>query len=306
VDATCVTLRVQQGKHMTATDIAHLDREFRVEDQIRVVERERHGVVAIRTERCTCEIALQGAHVLSWRPSGHEDLLWSAALPPAGTGRAIRGGIPICWPWFGPHANDPTQPQHGLVRTRPWQLVATSVSESEARAALEIATGEGHLRLDVVAGASLQLVLATTNMGAAPFAITEALHTYFKVGDAAHAQVLGLDGCRYRDNTDGGREKTWQGPCVMDRETIAVFETSPDEALIEDPVLGRRIRIRRMGGHSTVAWNPGDNIAPLKDVPAGEQRHFICVESGNVWSSGVTIAPGGAHRLGVRYDMEMI
>lgn len=289
---------------MTPGNIPELDRAFRIADRVRVIERDQHGVVSIRTGQCTCEIALQGAQVISWRPTGHDDLLWCAALPPAGSGRAIRGGVPVCWPWFGPHANDPTQPQHGLVRTRPWRLVATSVTGGDACVTLEIEAGGGRVRLDVIAGGSLQLALTTTNAGAGPLTITEALHTYFKVGDAARAQVLGLDGCRYRDNTDGGREKVWRGACVMGRETIAVFETSPDAALIEDVVLGRRIRIERQGGRSTVAWNPGDNIAPLKDVPAGEQRHFICVESGNVWSSAVTIAPGGSHRLGVRYHIE--
>lgn len=288
---------------MTRADIAELDRGYRVGDCIRIIERDHHGMVMIRTDFCSCEIALQGAHVVSWRPSGHDDLLWCAALPPAEVGHAIRGGIPVCWPWFGPHSSDPTLPQHGLVRTRAWQLVAASVSGGDACVALEIEAGGGRLRLDIVAGATLQLALTTTNSGTSPLVITEALHTYFKVGEAARVQVLGLDGCRYRDNTDGGREKSWRGACVMDRETIAVFETSPDEAAIVDEVLGRRIRIRREGGRSTVAWNPGDNIAPLKDVPAGEQKRFICVESGNVWSSAVTVAAGTSHRLAVRYEI---
>ena len=286
---------------MSATRISDLDRQFAIGEQIRVREHDQHGIVMVETDACVAKIALQGAHVLSWQPKGQADLLWCAPLPPAGTGKAIRGGVPICWPWFGPHASDSSQPQHGLVRTVDWRLVETKLADDGAHVTFEIESYGAHLRMEVRAGAELRLALTTRNTSAAPLTITEALHTYFRVGDAGTAEVGGLDGCAYRDNTDGGREKTWRGVCRMERETIAVFETAPDVAEIIDPMLKRRIHIQRTGGRSTVAWNPVDNIAPLKDVPAGGQRQFVCVESGNVWSSAVTIASGTEHRLEVQY-----
>jgi glucose-6-phosphate 1-epimerase len=209
----------------------------------------------------------------------------------------------VCWPWFGPHPNDPTQPQHGRVRTINWRLVETRESSDGIRVAFEVDEFGARVRLEVVAGAKLSVALTTHNLGSDPLVITEALHTYFHVGDVTRAQIHGLDGARYRDNTDGGIEKTWSGSGPMMRETIAVFEVAPDTAEIVDPVLGRRIRIRREGGRSTVAWHPGANLAPLKDVKPGTERQFACIESGNVWSSAVTVAPGADHRLAVSYEI---
>ncbi len=285
------------------TDIAELDATYRVAERVRVKLRDGHPVVAIDTAACRAEVALQGAQVLRWQPRGKADLLWCAPLPPVATGKAIRGGIPVCWPWFGPHPSDPAQPQHGLVRTVDWRLTETSELGDDIRIAFEVEKFGARLRLDVVAGATLHVALTTRNSSTEPLVVTEALHTYFHVGDIRRAEIHGLNGYRYRDNTDGGREKSWSGHGPMSRETIAVFEVAPDTAEIADPVLGRRIRIRRDGGRSTVAWHPGSNLAPLRDVTPGTERQFACIESGNVWSSAVTIAPGTEHRLAVSYQI---
>ncbi len=288
---------------MSEATITESDRRFRIGERVRVVAHDGHAVVRIQTSACRAEIAMQGAQVLSWQPAGQADLLWRAALPAVGSGKAIRGGIPVCWPWFGPHPSDLAQPQHGLVRTLSWTLAEIAERDGDIHIAFDIEAYGAKLRLECVAGARLCVALTTRNIAAQPLVMTEALHTYFNVGDVGRVSVHGLDASTYRDNTDGGREKTWRGSGPIDRETIAVFERAPDTAQIEDPLLRRRIRISRAGGTSTVMWHPGANVAPLKDVQPGTERYFLCVESGNVWSSAVTVPVGAEHRLAVSYEI---
>ena len=279
------------------------DAAFRIGDVVRVIERELHGIVSIRSAVCDAEIALQGAQILSWRPKGQADLLWCAALPPAQAGKAIRGGIPVCWPWFGPHASNARLPQHGLVRTIDWRLIATEMRSDDVHVVFETTAETTELRMAITVGARLSLELSTRNVSAHPLAITEALHTYFRVGDVRLIGIHGLDGCRYRDNADGGKDKVFTGVMSMTRETIALFDVAPEAAEIEDPVLGRRISILRHGGRSTIAWHPGANAATFNDVVPGAEKNFVCVESGNIGSSGIVIAPGEVHRLAVRYEI---
>lgn len=291
---------------MSTTSTVDLDARFRLGNALRIIERDRHAIVSIDTQHCRAEIAVQGAQVLSWRPAGQADLLWCAPLPPPDIGKAIRGGIPICWPWFGPHASDAGLPQHGLVRTAPWRLAETKAVADGILVAFEITEHGAEVRLEVIAGRLLSVALTTHNVGSTPLIFTEALHTYFQVGDIDAIAVHGLDGCSYRDNTDGGRVKVWHGVCRMPSETIAVFDQTPDVVEIVDPVLRRRVLIKREGGLSTIVWHPGAAVGALQDVAAGTEKYFACVESGNVGASAVTIAPRAAHRLAVTYKIDAL
>jgi glucose-6-phosphate 1-epimerase len=230
-------------------------------------------------------------------------VLWCAPLPPAGAAKAIRGGVPICWPWFGPHASDASQPQHGLVRTADWSLVETRATGDGARISLGHAAWGCTLRLDVSIGRTLAMTLTTTNASGTSVSITEALHTYFRVKDVAGVTVTGLDGLTYRDNTDGGRAKVQVGPVQPAQETIALFADAPATAAIDDPGLRRRILIERRGGQATVVWHPGAAAANVKDIPPAMATGFVCVESATIAPHAVTLAPGASHALSVRYDV---
>jgi glucose-6-phosphate 1-epimerase len=284
----------------TTTDI---DAQFRLGDAVRVVERGGHALVAVHLPLVAAEIALQGAQILSWTPTGTANVFWCAPLPPVNAGKAIRGGVPVCWPWFGPHATDASQPQHGLVRTVAWTLAETALTDHGARAAFTHKSWGCALRMEFEIGARLTMTLSTANTSAVAVSITEALHTYFRVGDAKVAAVRGLDGLAYRDNTDGAREKWQVGDVPFVRETIAVFPETPDVVELIDRELGRTIRIARSGGRSTIAWHPGETAASFKDIPPGTAHEFVCVESGTVAPHAVTIAPGATHTLSVAYDV---
>ena len=291
---------------MVPGTIPALDRRFGLGDYLRVGERDGHALVVITTPACLAEIAVQGAQVLRWQPQGQRDVLWCAPLPPAGSGKAIRGGIPVCWPWFGPHATDPALPQHGLVRTLDWTLTETALTEAGGRVAFALQSWNCALRLKIDLASTLTVALSTHNLAAAPVVITEALHTYFDVGDVNTIEIGGLDGCRYRDNTDGGCEKIQHGASRISGETIALFDRAHDVCTLDDPVFGRRITIQRTGGQSSILWNPGASATKLNDVPAGAQQHFVCLESGNIGSAAVTIAPGETHKLAVTYGVAPI
>lgn len=285
-----------------------LDTAFRIGEQVRVADRDGATVVVVKTDACLTEIALQGAQVLSWVPAGQQDVLWRSPISPLGTGKAVRGGIPVCWPWFGPHPTDPSRPQHGLARTEPWRLHATYVSAAGAVVEFSLdGVGEAagcELKLAITCGERLGLELTTHNPGAQAVTISEALHTYFQVGDVSAVTVEGLEGQRFHDNADGGREKVQIGACKFDSEVVALFDVAPAAAAIVDPILKRRIRIAREGGLSTVVWNPGDAASTIKDIPPGGAKQFVCVESGNIGTASVTIEPGTSHRLAATYAVE--
>ena len=270
------------------------------------------AVIDIATPAVHASIALQGAQVLNWRPSGQShDVLWLSSLARLGGGKAIRGGIPLCWPWFGMHA-DPAKPQHGFARNSQWHLTSATRAGDDVTlvfalprdcAGLEHLEGQADLQLRVTIGAALDITLETTNIGGQPFTTTQALHTYFRVGDVSRIEIVGLDGATYRDNTDGGREKRQSGVLTLPRETVALFDQAPETHVLTDPLLARRITITRTSGASTVVWNPGTAAATMGDIPPGQQANFVCIESGAIGRSQLVVLPGKTVRIGARYEV---
>jgi D-hexose-6-phosphate mutarotase len=269
----------------------------------------------------SASVCLQGAHLTTWRPRAQPvPVVWLSPAAQYAPGKAIRGGIPVCWPWFGPHPAGGALPSHGFARTAGWQVcnwrarengateLCLSLCESEASRALWPHAFRLELRLTV--GAELGVELLTTNAGAAPFAVGEALHAYFQVGDIGAIRVLGLDGVAYVDNAGGAQRHRQARPVRFAGEVDRVYVDSPAETTIVDPVLGRRIRITRSGGRSTVVWNPwAEKAARLGDLGAGTAnqggwREMVCVESGNALENTVTVAPGETHRIAAVYRAE--
>jgi glucose-6-phosphate 1-epimerase len=274
-------------------------------------------VIEIATSQAKASIALQGAHVISWQPQGTSEVLWCSPLSRLDTGKAIRGGIPVCWPWFGIHASDATLPQHGYARTAMWTLEPVQPASTRADGAMALrfhlppeqhpksmCNGPATVSLLVEVGHTLKLTLETVNTGTTPVVITEALHTYFAVGDVKRISINGLDGAIYRDNADGGRSKTQSGDLEIAQETIALFDAAGDSCTLHDPILKRRIAIARTGTRSTIVWNPHANAARMADIPSGAERAFVCIESGAIGEAAVTISPGAKHALGVTYSIE--
>lgn len=263
----------------------------------------------------SCEISLYGAQVLSYRPIGHSPVLWLAkdflATPP---GKAIRGGIPVCWPWFGAHPAG-TGAAHGFARTARWNLLKTGFDSYSTSLSLLLEDSPEtralwphpfRLQLDVSVGANLKVSLTTTNTGALPFEITEALHSYFRIKDIREAKVSGLDGVRYLDKAPGGIDAVQAGDIVFSAETDRVYVGTTGECIVDDTAIGRKIRIAREGSEAAVVWNPWiEKAARMADLAPDDYRRFVCVETANAGGKPVVVAPGATHTMTTTIASEM-
>lgn len=262
-------------------------------------------VADIQTPHARAHIALQGAQVLTWQPSGQKPVLWVSKATVYVPGKAVRGGVPVCWPWFG--ARDGL-PAHGFVRTRLWELRETRLDaagqvvlrlgitdDADTRALWDFAFD---LELVVTVGQTLSLALVTHNTGTAAFTITDALHTYFHVGDIGQVTVQGLDGCAYLDKVQNFAPARQSGAVTFTGETDRIYLDTTSDCLIDDKAWGRSIRVAKQGSSSTVVWNPWrEREKTFPDMAAGEHREMVCVETCNAGPDQVSLAPGQRHTL---------
>jgi len=264
-------------------------------------------------------LCLQGAHVTTWRPRDlTEPVVWVSEAAKYAPGKSIRGGVPICWPWFGPHRSEAGFPGHGFARTVPWVVTRTAaLPGGETEIALMLIENEQartqwphrtRAELVVVVGASLKVTLATTNNGDTPVEIGEALHTYFRIGDIADIAITGLDGCTFVDKVDGSARKTQAGAVTCTGEVDRVYVNTEAACAIEDRRLGRRIVVAKSGSRSTVLWTPWSVKAEkMGDFGAPDGwRRTVCVESANALDNVVTVASGETHRMAVEYHAEAL
>jgi len=257
-------------------------------------------------------IALEGGQLLTWIPKDQEPVVWLSPEAVYTPGKSLRGGVPVCWPWFGAHESDPTLPGHGFARNKPWSVKACEALEDGAtRITLILKQDEetakmwperSELRLAVTVGETLTLALTTSNLSARPITVTEALHTYFHVGDIARVTVSGLEGSTYMDKVDGGAYRTQEGAVTIDGEVDRVYLTAKGECVIHDEALGRRIHITKEHGRSTVVWNPwAEKGAAFGDMGDEGYRKMLCVESANALSDAQTVQAGAEHTLTTTY-----
>lgn len=263
--------------------------------------------ISLATPACRGEIYLHGAHVTGWQPAGHAPVLWMGSQGAFADGKPIRGGIPLCWPWFGPAA-DASRPAHGIARLQRWSLdearladddgatVVLRLNDSDAtRAAF---AGSFALRLTATFGRRLTVELSATNTGDAPFPVGEALHTYLAVGDVRQVAVHGLDGADGSDRVAEPRPVRFAGPITVAAETDILFTATTADVVVDDPSLNRRLRIGKSGSGSTVVWNPWiAKAARLPDFADHEWPGMLCVEAANAAGDAYQLAPGATHRI---------
>lgn len=259
----------------------------------------------------------QGAQVISWRPDGNEpDVLFLSEAARFEPGRPVRGGVPICFPWFGPSRENPAWPQHGYARLREWRVESARADAHQARVVFFLPPSAGaafgapplEARFEVVARAaasrspaSLALTLAVRNVGAERVAYEAALHTYLRVSDVAAARVRGLSGAAYLDKTEAMRQRReTAGALALTAETDRVYQGHTGDCALDDPGYGRTLVVAKQGSLSTVVWNPWETkAAAIPDLAPGEWRRFLCVETANVGEERVRLDPGATHRMRV-------
>ncbi len=253
-------------------------------------------------------VAQQGAQILGWTPSGQAPVLYLSPQAVCRPGAALRGGVPVCWPWFGPHPTDPAGPSHGVARTRCWEL--GEVAEHAAGVDLQFILTDSvdsrqtwpeafRLELAMRIGAELRLTLRMVNTGDRPWTATGALHTYLAVGDIRQVYVTGLEGADYLDEAA-------RPPTVRRQEGEVRFAGEVDRdyrsaglVRVHDPALGRVVEVEGSGSQCCVVWNPWiDKAKSLADLPDRDYERFVCVETANAWEDRVVVEPGGVHTLG--------
>jgi len=264
--------------------------------------------VRVTSPAATAEIYLHGAQVTAWRPAGAEEAIFVSDKSHWEDGLAIRGGIPICFPWFRGKRDDAKAPAHGFVRTREWRLESvTAEKDGWVNVALSTESDETTRRwwphefrmvYRISVGKTLGLELTMKNAGASALSFEEALHTYFRVGMAQHVRVRGLDGVKYLDNTDGNREKLQTGDVILSAPIDNAYLNTPGAVELIDPTLHRTIRTEKVNSATTVVWNPWQQgAAHISDLGSDEWQRMTCVEAGNILTLPVSLEPGQEHTM---------
>jgi len=276
-----------------AADLDALNRDFSL-DGLRF-ETGPGGLVrgVVSTLACTAEFYLHGAQVTRWRPAGDEDVLWLSPTAVYEDGRAIRGGIPICFPWFGAHPSDAGAPSHGLARTREWALVASERRGDTIEVQLEASIDHWACRLTAAFGHDLSVTLDVRNQSATAASFEAALHTYLAVHDVEAVTVEGLEHLPFIDQTSGGIEGSAEGgPITFRREVDRIYLGGDGRPVTVRDARGT-VTVVGEGSRSTVVWNPGvERARALSDLGDVEWRHLACIETANVRSDAVILAPG--------------
>ena len=291
--------------------------QYEIKDELEFVEIE-HGFtyIEINNTRAHATISTYSGQVLSYRPKGQaHDLLFVSDKAYYEDGKAIKGGIPVCWPWFGPDPGDQGRPAHGFVRNRQWQVAASeSLADGSTRVVMSLTDSDAtrsiwphpfRLSIEITVGDSLRVELVTHNSGAESVTISQALHTYFRVGDIGKVRVLGLEGTDYIDKVDGSTLKTQTGPVTINGEVDRIYTGVAGELVIDDASLGRKIHISSTGCSTAVVWNPwAETAASMADLEDDDYKKMLCVETANAGPETVEIAAGSEYRLQAAYTIE--
>ena len=272
-------------------------------------------IIRVANAHGEAAIALHGAHVIDFRPVASQPLLYLSPDARFREGTPIRGGVPICWPWFGDHPIDPRKESHGFARNHFWELEGVAEPEENVtEIALRLPRKNmphhlwahvSELSLTISVSSALDLALTTTNKGDAPCVVGGALHSYFAVSDIRRISVEGLEGRRYHDKSREGAIGVQEGPIRFDRPVNRIYENTRPLTSIVDPGWQRLIRVDAKGSRTTVVWNSWiEQSKSFKDLPDDGYRHFVCVETANWGDDCPTLAPGESHTLGCRITVE--
>jgi glucose-6-phosphate 1-epimerase len=277
------------------------------------------GMPAVRVESQSASglVFLQGAQLAAWQPAGQAPVIWMSDNAVYAPGKALRGGVPICFPWFGAHAEHPEFPAHGFARTKPFEYRGARLDANGRTELAFLLESDEQTRvwfphafsaqLEIAFGERLGLRFSVTNHDPEPFTFEEALHSYFAVADVTQTSVRGLEGALYVDKvreqgvfTEGPRELRFVA------ETDRVY-TSAATCTIDDRVGKRSLMVEKENSGATVVWNPWrERAAQMSDLGAAAWPGMLCVESANVGKTRVTLPPGESHRLEVAISVRGI
>jgi len=267
-----------------------------------------HGLtkIIIQSDLAEAEIYLQGANITHFQPHGQKPLLFDAKSIEMDPTKTLHAGIPLCWPWFGPHPSDTTKPQHGFARTSLWEIQKTQLHD-DGKVEIVLALTQNastrklfdfDFRLEITfsIAKTLSVSLTTTNTDTKAFSFTDAIHTYFAIGDIAQMKIKGVQETPFIDYTDEQKQKSETLPLSIDKEVNRVYIPTLESCTIVDEVLKREIIVSKKGSNSTTIWNPWKENG-IHDLVNDKYRYFVCIESVNALEDRIHLEPSQSHTI---------
>ena len=295
--------------------LAQLNEQFGTQNQINFELENGFIMMNIVNQYASAKISIYGGQVLSYLPHGQtEELLYLRKKAIYQQGKAIRGGIPICWPWFADDTSGYGRPAHGFARNQQWKVLATMENTDGSTVvtlglydtddSVAVWPYKFELKLDITVSEKLEIKLTTKNTGRKSFEITQALHAYLNVGNINNLTIANLNGISYVDKTDNFVHKTQVGDVVITAETDRVYQSSPEELIVDDLDINRKIVMESRGCNTAVIWNPWKNTAEsMVDLQDEDYKVFIGVEAANADGDVIMIPAGGIHCLQASYSI---
>ena len=291
-----------------------LNADFAIQEQLHF---ESHGsgvvMAVIDNQYGKAMVSNYGGHIVSYQPKGQaENVFFLSEQSEYGAGKAIRGGTPICWPWFADDTSGLGRPAHGFARRLLWQ-VATTLTHDDGSTTIQLKLTSDEITLavwahafeltmEITVGASLTLALTTKNIGEKPMEISQALHTYFNISDTAAISIQDLDNVPYLNKLKDFSQEQEDGNVTVHGEIDRVYFDVPKTVRLFDKGYQREIVINCEGSNTTVVWNPGpETIKSLSDIPATSHQSFICIETANAAKDLITLEQGQSHCLKAEY-----
>ena len=296
--------------------IEELNKQFGIKDCLHFTQNEAGFVmIDINNECARAQISSYAGQILSFKPhTQSEDVLFLSDKAVYRQGKAIRGGTPICWPWFGDDTSGFARPSHGFVRNQQWNVLASkqmtdgrtqvTLGLNDSKSSLAVWYYKFELVLTITVGETLEIELSTTNKDNKSFDITQALHSYFKISDVDNIVIKGLDSKDYLDKLEGFNLKNQSGDITVSEEVDRIYQYTPKHVLLVDKGLGRTIRISSSGSAATVVWNPwSTSVEKMADLDKMSYRQFVCIETANAAEDKHTIQAGETHTITAQYEV---
>jgi glucose-6-phosphate 1-epimerase len=310
-------------KLATKMTLAQLNEHFALPGILAFDENNGLARAQVTLPNCLATVYLHGAHLTNWHPAGQAPVLFVSSRSEFAQGKPIRGGIPVCFPWFATdtkgHDSGKPGPSHGFARLQEWEFAFAALVPGEhptlhltftlapSEMSRHFGCGDFRLAYEMIFGAgdansqSVTLRLTVANPGKAPLEFEEALHTYFHVAEVTKSPITGLESAKFLDKTDAMREKTGPaGPLLVTSWTDRVYPANTATTHIADSGNARTITIAKTNSATTIVWNPWDKAsAAMADLGPNDWPGFLCVETANTGAQAITLQPGGAHTMQV-------
>lgn len=288
-------------------DIDKMKDKFNLEAEVGFSKPENNlFFLTVSNKYANAKICLYGAHVTSFRPHNSKEILWMSPDSSFEVGKPIRGGIPICFPWFGPHKTDSKKPQHGFARLMNWDIIETdNIPNGETRIRLQLCSSEATkaywphdflAELILIVGQTLDVSLKVTNPSDEPFEYTCALHSYFNLSDIENITIEGLQGVKYHNQLEPGEFIQESPKLVIQQAETRHYHNTEATCVIEDPIFKRKIQVAKTGSKITTVWNPWkETCTKINDMPDDAYQTFVCLEAVNAFDDVISLAPHESH-----------